>query len=336
MKKNKGFTLIELLAIIVILAIIAVITVPIILEIIENSRRGAATDSAYGYKDAINKWYVSNLSDNQNETLNGTYTIEDGRLDGIEIPLSGDKPTNGTLTYSNNVLTKGCLTIGEYKVTFKTDGTTNTEKGECPGNEYLYIADSSITLFPDMYLAIYDESQDSFVKTNEKLQLSHGTTTRPTNKNIYLRFTLENGELPDEAYPEICIFEGKEICFNNNEYEGNNGTKQKILDYFGYTKEGTNKWTPQDDDWWERPDQTAQCQINNSTVNCDTNDIDLTVTLEISAFPDGTVYVYDYSKGTFCAIKDGTYNVSECSYTSETTDPIDDPIDEPYYDPNGK
>ena len=50
MKKKNAFTLIELLAIIVILAIIAVITVPIILNIIENSRKGAAKDSAYGYK----------------------------------------------------------------------------------------------------------------------------------------------------------------------------------------------------------------------------------------------------------------------------------------------
>ena len=43
-RKSKAFTLIELLAIIVILAIIAVITVPIILNIIENSRKGAATE----------------------------------------------------------------------------------------------------------------------------------------------------------------------------------------------------------------------------------------------------------------------------------------------------
>ena len=51
MKKNKGFTLIELLAIIVILAIIAVITVPIVLDIIEKSRKGAAFDSVYGITD---------------------------------------------------------------------------------------------------------------------------------------------------------------------------------------------------------------------------------------------------------------------------------------------
>ena len=76
MKKKKGFTLIELLAIIVILAIIAVITVPIILNIIDNSRKGAAQDSAYGYKDAINKFYVSKLSrDSAYKIPNGTYIV---------------------------------------------------------------------------------------------------------------------------------------------------------------------------------------------------------------------------------------------------------------------
>ena len=50
-KKVKGFTLIELLAIIVILAVIAVITVPIILNVIDNAKKGSIKDSAYGFKD---------------------------------------------------------------------------------------------------------------------------------------------------------------------------------------------------------------------------------------------------------------------------------------------
>ena len=59
MKMNKkGFTLIELLAIIVILAIIAVITVPIILNIIDNARKGAAKDSVIGYGKAVELAYT--------------------------------------------------------------------------------------------------------------------------------------------------------------------------------------------------------------------------------------------------------------------------------------
>ncbi len=131
-KKKKGFTLIELLAIIVILAIIAVITVPIILNIIENSKKGAATDSAYGYKDAVNKWYVQKLSEDYNFMLSDQYIISNGKVNGIEIPASGDKPSSGYLNYSNNTLTGGCLVFGDYAVTFTNGEVSNTEKGECP------------------------------------------------------------------------------------------------------------------------------------------------------------------------------------------------------------
>jgi len=148
-KKKKAFTLIELLAIIVILAIIAVITVPIILNIIDNSKKGAATDSAYGYKDAVNKAYIQELAkpNNENLKLDGTYVVQsNGTLNAdtgsnfgvtgytnLPVSVSGDKPSSGSLTYSNNVLTSGCLVIGDYAVTF--DGNeTSTVKGDCSSN----------------------------------------------------------------------------------------------------------------------------------------------------------------------------------------------------------
>ena len=143
MKNKKGFTLIELLAIIVILAIIAVITVPIILNIIENSRKGAATDSAYGFKDAVHTAYVEKLATYNDLKLNGTYTVKnDGSLEpsdentdfgdndvhSLPVTVSGTIPSSGSLTYSNNVLTEGWLVIGDYKVTFNSDGTVTTTK----------------------------------------------------------------------------------------------------------------------------------------------------------------------------------------------------------------
>ena len=70
MKRKNGFTLIELLAIIVILAIIAVITVPIILDVIENAKKETVRSSAYGYKDAVEKYYSTQLINNQNLKLN--------------------------------------------------------------------------------------------------------------------------------------------------------------------------------------------------------------------------------------------------------------------------
>jgi type II secretory pathway pseudopilin PulG len=145
--------LIELLAIIVILAIIAVITVPIILNIIENSRKGAATDSAYGYKDSINKYYVSELSNNKKLKLNGTYEVKaNGVLNGNFgvtentedriIPIDGEKPSSGKLHYTNTILDGGCLVIGDYKIIFKSNGLVDgTEKGNC--DDYVFPSEQS-------------------------------------------------------------------------------------------------------------------------------------------------------------------------------------------------
>ena len=141
---SNAFTLIELLAIIVILAIIAVITVPIILNIIENSRKGAATDSAYGYKDSVNKAYITELQNHNKLKLNDTYTVTNGTLsDGdfgdeeitsLSISVSGTIPSSGSLIYSNNVLTEGWLVIGDYRVTFNQDGTVTTVKNTGSNN----------------------------------------------------------------------------------------------------------------------------------------------------------------------------------------------------------
>lgn len=136
MKKNNGFTLMELLAIIVILAIIAIITVPIMLNVIDNARKGAAQDSVYGYKDAIGKYYVTEMFKENNKTLNGDYTVDSKGVlfnddERHEIMFSGTTPKDGYLTYSNNVLVSGCLTVDDYKIVFENGATSLVERGSC-------------------------------------------------------------------------------------------------------------------------------------------------------------------------------------------------------------
>ena len=53
--RNKGFTLVELLAVIVILAIISLIATPMVLGVIEKSKKSAAIESANGIMDAAEK-----------------------------------------------------------------------------------------------------------------------------------------------------------------------------------------------------------------------------------------------------------------------------------------
>ena len=139
MKKNKGFTLIELLAIIVILAVIAVITVPIILNIIDNSKKGAITDSAYGYKDALQKYNMTLLTRNpESEGLKGSYTVTELKNLGLEI--SGQEPSDGIVLLDEEGIS-GCLKFDEYTTYLYNNQVVGTAKGNCPTEKLVATGD---------------------------------------------------------------------------------------------------------------------------------------------------------------------------------------------------
>ena len=124
--KRKGFTLIELLAIIVILAIIAVITVPIILNIIDNSKKGAVIDSAYGYKDAIQNYYMSKSTNNASEEVpTGTYSVSDLPED---FKVSGETPTDGWIQLEKGKVVAYSLQFSDYVVTKEVNSEPTAEK----------------------------------------------------------------------------------------------------------------------------------------------------------------------------------------------------------------
>ena len=165
MKRRNGFTLIELLAIIVILAIIAVITVPIVLNIIENATMGAAKDSAYGYKDALNKYYLKQLSNSSSFAMeNKTYTIDSntGYLKytdsenpknniTYEISISGQIPTGGAIELENNKIKQACIQFSDYAVTITNDEIREATKETCSGT---MIVPPSISFTEDSWATI--------------------------------------------------------------------------------------------------------------------------------------------------------------------------------------
>lgn len=72
-KKNKGFTLIELLAVIIVLAVIALIATPIIMNVINDAKSGAAQDSAYDYMKATEMSIANIIMENPDKNYDGNY-----------------------------------------------------------------------------------------------------------------------------------------------------------------------------------------------------------------------------------------------------------------------
>ena len=111
-RKNKGFTLVELLAVIVILALIALIATPIILNVINDAKKQAAKDSAYGYMDAVEKYIVS--SELEDESIqDGIYSVEDLNK---KISVKGSTPDNGTIKIESGSVKSYDIGIDGYEV----------------------------------------------------------------------------------------------------------------------------------------------------------------------------------------------------------------------------
>lgn len=110
MKKNKGFTLVELLAVIVILAVIALIATPVVLSMIESSRKGAAESSMLSYVDATEKTIVTALMSNssaidydQRYTLDSTSTLTLNAVNGDQPCIASGKKAYETTTTASDL-----------------------------------------------------------------------------------------------------------------------------------------------------------------------------------------------------------------------------------------
>ena len=156
MKKmnKKGFTLIELLAIIVILAIIAVITVPIILNIIDEARKGAEKNSVIGYGKAVELAYTQYQYDKSLGTTPNTHaataeektesnTNKDGKvitvtIDSVDVDLKvdfdGDKVVCTPTGTDKNTIEAGKVSLKGCAVNGSTTTTYNYAEGKATKN----------------------------------------------------------------------------------------------------------------------------------------------------------------------------------------------------------
>ena len=114
--KRKGFTLIELLAVIVILSIIALITTPMILNIIEETRKKASIESVNGILDAAEKYEITSMLEGE-ETRRFEFPNE-------KLQYKGTKPESGTLIIDEEGNTSITVLINGYCVRKRFNETT--------------------------------------------------------------------------------------------------------------------------------------------------------------------------------------------------------------------
>ena len=212
MKRENGFTLIELLAIIVILAIIAVITVPIILNIIDNSKKGAAKDSAYGYKDAINKFYVSKLSGDKNYTIpNNSYTIANLKTMGVS--ASGKEPgTNSWITIENNNVVAGCLEFDEYKVEITNGEIGSATVGACPAMPgTIASCPGCVFTFTTAYW-YYRGNNQTTLSDSSLYSSNYNDIMSQTGKDYFLGVILDGNNKIDRAFACAIHDNGTPYC----------------------------------------------------------------------------------------------------------------------------
>jgi prepilin-type N-terminal cleavage/methylation domain-containing protein len=108
--KKKGFTLIELLAVIVILAIIALIATPIVINIINDSKKESINRSIELYLDHVQKMVAKEQM--KDPTFNPSECdINEGNLtcDGtpIQIEMKGQTPKSGKIKFSKGMVIEG-------------------------------------------------------------------------------------------------------------------------------------------------------------------------------------------------------------------------------------
>ena len=117
---KKGFTLIELLAVIIILAVIALIATPVVLNVVENARREAAENSAYGIIDAAKYQYIESML---TSTVVSSGNAADLNVSGTPA-TSGTWKVNTTGTDGTPVITITNVKIGDYLCNTKKDSTS--------------------------------------------------------------------------------------------------------------------------------------------------------------------------------------------------------------------
>lgn len=150
--KKKGFTLVEVLAVIVILAIISVITIPVVNNVIENSRKERVKISSKNYLSTLQKdIHLSLIND---DLVSKRFEIKDKGIylyNGEEKKLDakGILPTSGVVCVDSNGNVDTYSIVMDGYVINNTVGVKNIVKGDEPLKLTCDVTKESIEILVD-------------------------------------------------------------------------------------------------------------------------------------------------------------------------------------------
>ena len=206
--KKQGFTLIELLAVIVILAVIALIATPIILNVIEESKKGSAEQSANGYKEAIENQVMINEVDSSKESIvDGVHSVDELKSLGVEV--KGQEPENGNVYIENGIVKNYIFGIGDYVVENGV-ATKSTNKKKYENGYVIYYNPVSGEICEDyvednsknenkvgcMKWYVYNDSEDA---STINMILDHNTTAKIKWKDNNVNVAYSESNLAPEV-----------------------------------------------------------------------------------------------------------------------------------------
>ncbi len=187
-----------------VLAIIALIATPIVMNTIKNAKKGAAERTADNYIKQVETTIAEKKLEN-NPLADGPYTIDgNGNLAGngltepVTIEMSGNKPTSGTVTISNGMVSKdgAIMKVGDFNMLY---------------------SDEKFTVVTIVYRNTTDE-----IKIGTAIDLSDTTkyTANPSTigKSYYLKHLLDKDNKITKSYA-CTILKGKEYCLTSGQYK---------------------------------------------------------------------------------------------------------------------
>ena len=218
---KKGFTLIELLAVIVILAVIVLIAVPLILSLVDKSRKKAAEESALFYVDTIeNMLMINNIENTDGKTykVKGKTVVDENNEVILNLEIKGDIPYNGVnneIKINDGFIETANLRFNAYYVHYEMNMETKEFKTCTSQKGFLDKCDGTGSIKPneeETPLIVAQTEPETPVDSYVRKQIDKVTFPTTQGFDYYIKSTKEgevNGVILEkcgnELSPTVCV-----------------------------------------------------------------------------------------------------------------------------------